>query len=75
MPFVNVEGIEYDVDKLSDTAKQMMQSIQFVDVEVAKLAATTAAMQLARKAYFNGLKQALAEVQPDVLAGDTLKLS
>lgn len=59
MPTLKIDNIEYDLDTLSDEAKAQLQSIQFVDQELARLQAQVAAMQTARNAYVNALKAAL----------------
>ena len=51
-----IDNIDYDTDKLSDEAKAQLISIQFVDQELARLQAQTAAYQTARI----GLRQSLA---------------
>ena len=71
MPTIKIDNIEYDLDTLSDDAKAQLQSIQFVDQELAKLQMQVAAMQTARNAYVNALKAAL----PVVPGSDTIKLS
>ncbi|MDD5000051.1 MAG: DUF6447 family protein [Thiomonas arsenitoxydans] len=70
MPTIKIDNIEYDLDSLSEDAKAQLQSIQFVDQELARLQAQVAAMQTARMAYANALKAAL----PTVASGDTIKL-
>lgn len=59
MPTIKIDNIDYDLDSLSDDAKAQLQSIQFVDQELAKLQMQMAAMQTARNAYVNALKLAL----------------
>lgn len=71
MPTIRIDNIDYDLDSLSAEAKAQLQSIQFVDQELARLQAQVAAMQTARMAYANALKAAL----PTVASGDTIKLS
>ena len=34
---VNIDGIEYPLDKLSETAKAQLESIQFVDAQIQQL--------------------------------------
>lgn len=60
MPTIQIDNIAYDLDSLSDDAKAQLQSIQFVDQELARLQAQMAAMQTARNAYVNALKLALS---------------
>ena len=71
MPTIKIDNIDYDLDSLSEDAKAQLQSIQFVDQELARLQAQVAAMQTARNAYVTALKAAL----PTVPGGDTIKLS
>jgi hypothetical protein len=74
MPMINIDGQEYDLDKLSAEAKGQLQSLQFVEVELGRLAAQTAAMQTARIAYGRALKQALTVPVQVGFSGDTIKL-
>lgn len=71
MHTIKIDNIDYDLDSLSAEAKAQLQSIQFVDQELAKLQMQVAAMQTARNAYVNALKAAL----PVVPGSDTIKLS
>ena len=74
MPTVKIDNQDYDLDALSADAKAQLASIQFVDAELQRLAANTAALQTARMAYANALKQALVPTAP-VLSGDTIKFT
>ena len=71
MPTINIDNIEYDLDTLSDEAKAQLASIQFVDAELARLQAQAAALQTARIAYSNALKEAL----PFPGTNETIKFS
>jgi hypothetical protein len=53
------------------TARAQLQSLQFVDGELARLQAQTAVLQTARAAYAKALNAAL----PALLAGDTMKFN
>jgi hypothetical protein len=70
MPTIKIDDKEYDVDTLSEEAKDQLASIQFVDSELARLQAKAAALQTARMAYSKALQAAL----PVIGASDTLKL-
>lgn len=59
MPTLTIDNTNYDIDSLSADAKAQLQSIQFVDQEIARLQAQLAAMQTARNAYVDSLKAAL----------------
>jgi hypothetical protein len=63
MAKISIDNIDYDTDKLSDEAKAQLVSIQFVDQELARLQAQTAALQTARIAYGNALKSALPKAK------------
>ena len=56
---VTIDEIEYDLDKLSDEAKNQLVSLQYVDQELQKLNAQAAVLQTARMAYAEALKEAL----------------
>jgi hypothetical protein len=73
MSTVKIDGQEYDRDSLSEAVKQQLQSLQYVDGEIGRLAAQTAVFQTARLAYAKALREALAEA-PAAFSGDTIKL-
>jgi hypothetical protein len=73
MTMIKIDGKSYDSERLSDFAKQQLQSLQFVDGELAHLAAQTAICQTARAAYAKALREAL-DTQPGDFCGDTIKL-
>ena len=59
MPIVKIDNVDYDTDKLSDEAKAQLVSLQFCDQELQRLQAQAAAIQTARIAYSNALKELL----------------
>lgn len=59
MSTITIDNIEYALENLSEEAKAQIQSIQFVEQELARLQAKTAALQTARNAYLAALKQVL----------------
>ena len=59
MPIIKIDNKDYDTDTLSDEAKAQLQSLQFVDQELARLQAQTAVLQTARIAYAKALNDAL----------------
>ena len=71
MPTITIDNKSYDLDSLSNDAKAQLASLQFVDAELARLQAKTAAIQTALIAYSRALQAAL----PALPEGDTLKLS
>lgn len=71
MPKITIDNQDYDLDTLSDDAKAQLQSLQFVDAELARLQAQTAVLQTARMAYSKALQAALPVLPVD----DTIKLN
>lgn len=71
MTKINIDNIDYDIEKISDEAKAQLISLQFCDQELARLQAQAAAYQTARIAYAKALKEAL----PVATAGDTIKFN
>ena len=59
MPTITIDNKPYDVDTLSDDAKEQLQSLQFVDSELARLQAQITVLQTARMAYAKALQAAL----------------
>lgn len=72
MAAITIDNIEYDTDTFSPEAKEQLQSIRFVDSELARLNAQAAVLQTARMAYVNALKQALAA---QAMANETIRLN
>ena len=69
MSIIKIDNKEYEFDNLSADAKGQLQSLQFVDGELARLQAQTAVLQTARMAYAKALNEKL-----NAYTGDTLKL-
>lgn len=63
MPNVTIDGKEYDLESLSDEAKNQLTSIQFVDRKIAELQAELAVCQTARNTYAKTLSDMLAKSQ------------
>jgi hypothetical protein len=59
MTIIKIDDKDYDTETLSDEAKSQIQSIQFVDQELARLNAQAAVMQTARIAYAIAVNNAL----------------
>lgn len=69
MTAVTIDNKQYELESLSDDAKAQLGNIQFVDSELARLQAKTAALQTARLAYSKALQAAL----PAIGGSDTIK--
>jgi len=59
MTIIKIDDKDYDTDTFSGEAKAQLQSLQFVDQELAKLQAQAAVLQTARIAYAKALNDAL----------------
>lgn len=59
MATIKIDDKDFELDKLSEAAKAQLASMQFCDQELARLQAQAAAIQTARVAYSNALKQEL----------------
>ena len=60
MPTIRIDDVDYELDSLTSEARAQLQSIQFVDQELARLQAQMAAMQTAKNTYVIALKAALS---------------
>ena len=67
MTTIKIDDKDYDLETLSDEAKNQLVSLQFVDAELQRLNAQAAVLQTARLAYANALKDALPSVQTELL--------
>ena len=59
MTTIKIDDKDYELESLSDEAKNQLVSLQFVDAELQRLNAQAAVLQTARLAYANALKDAL----------------
>jgi hypothetical protein len=62
MTIININGKEFELEKMSDTAKVQVATIQFVDAEIARLNSQLAVFQTAKIAYGRALDEQLAVV-------------
>jgi hypothetical protein len=75
MSQITIDNRDYDLDDLSDDAKAQLQSLQFVDSELARLQAQAAVLQTARVAYSKALQAALPSVLEQAQASETMKFN
>jgi len=61
MSNVNIDGQDYPIEALSDSAKGQLFSLQAVDKKIAEAQQTIAILQTARNAYANSLKSQLPD--------------
>lgn len=59
MSTITIDGIEYDTEFLSDSAKAQVSSLQFVNAELQRLEAQIAVYRTAEAGYAQALKQEL----------------
>jgi hypothetical protein len=67
MTTIKIDDKNYELENLSDEAKNQLVSLQFVDGELQRLNAQAAVLQTARLAYANALKDALPPEQKELL--------
>lgn len=53
---ITIDGVEYNLDDISDKAKEHLLSIQFVDAKLQQLSNEWAVSDTARIGYTNALK-------------------
>jgi hypothetical protein len=56
---ISIDGINYDLDKLSDAVKEQLANIQFVDAQIQQLHNELAVSDTARIGYTRALKAEL----------------
>jgi DNA repair ATPase RecN len=61
---LTLDGQRYEIDSLSDEARNVVRSIQFCDDEIAQLQRRQAALQTARQAYLAELRNQLGTTAP-----------
>ena len=61
MPMITVDGIEYNTEDLSENGKAQLASLQFLEVQMARIKSEIAVYQTARNTYVAALKSELDE--------------
>ena len=56
----NIDGVDYPVDRLSETAQAQLRSLQFTEAQLQKLRNEVAVFETARAAYVAALKAEIA---------------
>ena len=59
MTTITIDQIEYELDSISETAKQQIANVQATDEEIRRLTIQLAIAQTARVAYATALKKEL----------------
>ena len=60
MPMIKIDNVEYDTERLWETAKAQLVNLQVVDQKIAAKQQEVEIQQTARNAYVQSLKDALA---------------
>ncbi len=63
MPYITVDGRDFDLDKLGEDARQQAMNINLADQEIHRLQVQLAIFQTARNAYVMALQVALPKDQ------------
>lgn len=61
MAMITIDGVEYDMEQLSENAKAQLASLQACETKIRQLQAELAMVQTARTAYGMALKGELPE--------------
>ncbi len=64
----NIDGVDYQVESLSETGKAQLRSLQFVESQLQQLHDEAAVFQTARQAYLAALK---LEIMGSGVSADT----
>tara|TARA_Y100000991_G_C21807474_1_gene278130 strand:+ start:108 stop:302 length:195 start_codon:yes stop_codon:yes gene_type:complete len=56
---VSINGVEYDLSKLSDNGKAQVASLQFLEIHMSILRSEIAVYETARNTYVTALKAAI----------------
>lgn len=60
-PKLNIDGVEYNLDELTQAAREQVANIQFVDAQIQQLNNEWAVADTARIGYTRALKSDLAK--------------
>lgn len=63
MPKIKIGELEYNTEDLTDNGKAQLASLQFLEVQMAKLKNEIAVYQTARNSYVRALKVELAKIE------------
>jgi len=76
MPTLKIDDIPYELDSLSENARNNLNMLKLTEQEIQRLQLQLAIAQTARNAYANTLKQNLPTPLEQVQAqGETMKFS
>lgn len=58
---INIDGIEYDLDNLSQTVKAVLEKIQHADTQIQEMTNLYNVLTCAKKSYIRELKREMIE--------------
>ena len=70
MTTITIDGVEHNVDNLSEDQKNVMSHVQIADTEIARMHQLIAVLTTGRQAYINELGQALNKDDDDEFTED-----
>lgn len=57
---ITIDGVDYHVDKLNDTAQAQLKSLKFLEEQMQRISQEMAVFETARQAYLTALRAAIA---------------
>lgn len=60
MPNIQIDGVDYETENMSEDARQQLTNLQATDIEIQRLQVQLAIANTARNAYANALRVALS---------------
>ena len=60
---ITIDGVDYNIDDISDSAKEQLVNIQFVDMRLQQLNNEWAVSDTARIGYTNAIKAELTKIE------------
>ena len=67
---VKLDDVEYDLESLSEKAKEAVKSINFVNNKILDLENTIALLMRAKKSYIDGIKREMLSAKSGLLFSD-----
>ena len=67
---INLDGLEYNLEDLSDDGKLTLQSLQFTTLRIQELSNLQAILQRAKNSYINSLKKEMISNKAGILLSD-----
>ena len=65
IPTITIDGVEYEIDQLSEDHRNVINHMQVADQEIQRLQTTIAILSTGRQAYINQLGEELNKKEPE----------